>query len=281
MQRRTALGLIGAAAATPFAGIPAARARSLNLDPAKPADTLLITRKLAHTMDTGIAYWWAKLSRMGMVDKVATPLWDVHVAALLTTRDVDDRGAYETTVISLVFYTDIRTGDFLQRFTNPYTGREVEINYFPPRPTRRIYSVDGPGTPPPERPGYEVIDSHPLGPAVIQANDVWVRVDDITRMEPLKPDVGPVFRVNDWSTYHGALSDVADPDVLNAPATWHFNDILSWPPYLEMGDHPGDFMSRGFGRKVGAFSEMPAPLQALIRERHPAVYRDPAGALQG
>ena len=74
----------------------------------------MITRKLAHTMGDDIVFWWAKLSRMGMVDKVATPLWDVHVAALLTARDIDDRGAYETTAISMVFYTDLETGEYLR-----------------------------------------------------------------------------------------------------------------------------------------------------------------------
>ena len=281
MKRRTALGLIGAAAATPFLPATPARAEMLKLDPSNPAHTLLITRKLAHTMGDDIVYWWAKLRRMGMVDKVATPLWDVHVGALLTARDLDDNGAYETTAISMVFYTDIETGEYLRRFRNPYTGQEVDINYFPARPSKRIYSADGPKQEPPSRPGYEVIDSHPLGPALIEGDDVWVRMDDVTRFEPLTPDAGPVFRVNDWSTYHGSVRDVANTTVKNAPATWHFNDILSFPPWLGMGDRPGDFVSRGFGRKGAAFSAMPDRLQDFIKERHPEVYKDPAGALKG
>ena len=103
----------------------------LALDPSDPADTLLIQRKLAHSLDDGIVYWWAKLLRMGVVDKVATPLWNVHVGALLTARDLDENGAYETTAISMVFYTDLETGEYLTSFENPYTGKKVDINYFP------------------------------------------------------------------------------------------------------------------------------------------------------
>ena len=280
MKRRTALGVIGAAAAAPFVKAPSARAEMLELDPANPAHTLMITRKLAHTMDDSIVYWWAQLSRLHVLEKISTPLWNVYVGALLKTRDVDDRGGYETTAISMVFYTDLETDEYLETFDNPITGKTNEIAYFPANPSKRITSLDGPKSAP-SRPGYDIISSHPLGPAVIQGDDVWVRVDDITRMEPKTPDAGPVFRVNDWSTYHGSLSDVANTEVLNAPATWHFNDILSYPPWMDMEGMPGDYISRGFGRKGSSFSSMPDRLQDLIKERHPDIYRDPAGALGG
>ena len=281
MKRRTALGVIGAAAAAPFVGARKAQAAQLELDPSNPAHVLMITRKLAHTTDDNIVFWWAQLSRMRVLDKISTPLWNVYVGALLKTRDVDDRGGYETTAISMVFYTDLETGEYLETFDNPITGETVDVGYFPARPTKRVTSLDPAKSDPPSRPGYEVISSHPLGPAVIEGDDVWVRVDDITRLEPLTPDAGPVFRVNDWSTYHGSVSDVANPEILNAPATWHFNDILSYPPWLGMEDRPGDYISRGFGRKVSGFRSMPDRLHELIKERHPDIYKDPAGALEG
>lgn len=280
MKRRTAIGLIGAAAAAPALRTQPAHAAQLELDTANPEHTLMITRKLAHTMDDSTVFWWAKLRRMVVVDKIVTPMWNVWVSAILNTRDIDDRGGYETTAISMVFYTDLETGEYLRQFDNPFTGKTVDIGYFPARPSKRISTLDGPKAGP-ERPGYRVTASHPLGPAMIEGNDVWVRDDDSTQMEPMTPDAGPPFRVNDWSTYHGALSDVANPDVANAPATWHFNDILSFPPWLGMSDMPGDFVSRGFGRKVGDFGGMPEELQALIKMRHPDVFGDPAGALAG
>mgnify|MGYP001824295203 CR=1 FL=1 len=281
MKRRTALGLIGGAAAAPLVRAPLAQAEMLSLDTSNPAHTLMITRKLAHTMDDDIVFWWAQLTRMFMLDKIATPLWNVHVGALLNTRDIDEHGSYETTAISMVFYTDLETGEYLRTFDNPFTGQTVDINYFPARPSKRVTSIMGPKSEPPTRPGYEIISSHPMGPAWVEGDDVWVRVDDITRMEPETPEAGPVFRVNDWSTYHGAVSDVANTEIRNAPATWHFNDVLSFPPWLGMGDRPGDFVSRGFGRKVSGFRAMPDRLNDLIKERHPDIYKDPAAALRG
>ncbi len=281
MKRRTALGLIGAAAAAPLVRAPSARAELLDLDPSDPHQTLMITRKLAHTMDDSLVFWWAQLLRMAVVDKISTPLWNVYVGAVLKTRDFNDQGAYETTAISMVYYTDLETGEFLETFKNPFTGQEVEVSYFPATPATQVRSID---ESPEERPageGFRSIRIHPLGPAVIEGDDVWVRDDAIFRMEPETPEAGRPFRGNDWSTYHGSLEDVANPQVLNAPATWHFNDILSYLPWMGMGDRPGDYVSRGFGRKVSSFDSMPVRLQELIRTRHPEIYEDPAGALAG
>ena len=287
MKRRTALGLIGAAAAAPLVRAPAARAGEyMDLDPSNPQHTLMITRKLAHSMDGAPFFWWAQLLRVAVIDKISTPLWNVHVAAVLRTRDVDDQGpyyqtAYETTAISMVYYTDLQTGEFMEAFNNPFTGQEVEVSYFPARPATQVRSVDESHEDRPAGEGFRSIRIHPLGPAVIEADDVWVRDDAIFRMEPNTPEAGRPFRGNDWSTYHGALKDVADPLILNAPATWHFNDILSYPPWMGMGDRPGDYVSRGFGRKVSSFDAMPVRLQELIRTRHPEIHEDPAGALEG
>lgn len=103
MKRRTALAAFGAAATASVVGVPAARGAQLKLNPFEPADVLMITRKLAHTMDDDVVHWWAKLSRMVMLGKKSTPMWDVWVGAILNTNTIDDQGGYETTAISMVF----------------------------------------------------------------------------------------------------------------------------------------------------------------------------------
>ncbi len=282
MKRRTALGVIGSAAAAPCLmamgdAPPAARA----LDVANPDDVLTIYRKLAHTMDDSVTYWWLRTTRYGLVDSAFTHMWDVHVGAMLTAETVDDNGSYETTTISVVFYTDPQTGAFMETFKNPYTGEEVEIGYFPPNPGKRLFTADGT---PEERdapPGFTMESESPLGPAWIEGGDVWVQGDDWFRMEPEQGSVGRPFSVNDWSTYHGALADVADLGVKNAPATWTFRDFNNWPPWLGMEDRPGNYVSRGHGRKVFSLADMPDTWRRLMADRHPDIYSDPAGALAG
>ncbi len=279
MKRRTALGVIGATAVSPYLmAMGDGPTSALTLDASNPDDVLMIYRKLAHTMDDSVTYWWLKSTRYGLVDSKFTHMWDVHVGAMFTAQDREG-GGYETTSISVVFYTHPETGKFMETFNNPYTGEEVEIGYFPPNPGKRIYTVDGS---PDERdppPGFMMVGKSPLGPAWIEGDDVWVQGDDWFRMEPKLDAEGNLFSVNDWSTYHGSLAQVADPDVKNAPATWTFRDINSWPPWMSMGDRPGNYFSRGYGRKVFSLADMPDPWRTLLSDRHPDIYSDPAAAL--
>ena len=281
IKRRTALGMLATAAAAPaILGVRRAHAEMLDLDPSEPADTLLMYRKLAHTLDDRIVYWWAHLERYGLIDAALVPFWKVHVAALLTARNVDETGAYETNAISLVSYTDLETGAFMETFLNPVTREEVEISYFPATPTKVLVTQEGPQGPqvPQDRPGFTVTSSHPLT-ASIHGTDVWVKSDDIIRVEPETPEAGTLFQASDLNTYHGLLDDVANSDIASAPATWDFNDVLSWPAWLKMGDQPGYYVSRGFGRKVESFDAMPEDTLELVKQRFPEIYEDPEGAL--
>ncbi len=282
MKRRTTLGVIGATAASPLLMAMGDSARgALTLDPTKPEDALLIYRKLAHTMDDSVTFAWLRTTRSGLVDSAFTHLWDVHVGAMFTAKDLDDSGAYETTTISIVFYTDPETGQFLETFKNPYTDQEAEIGYFPPNPGKRTISLEGGGPEPEAPPGFTMKSGSPLGPAWIEGDDVWVQGDDWFRMEPEVEGEGSMFQVNDWSTYHGSLAQVADPDNLNPPSRWTFNDINTWPGWLGMEDRPGNYVSRGHGRKVFSIDDMPETWRRLMAERHPDIFADPAGALAG
>ncbi len=92
MNRRTILGMMGAAALPPLVlGAGFARA-GLELDPANPDHVLLMLRKLAHSVGNEPIFWWIRTTRHGLVDSAFTPLWDRTVAqslphAMSTTRD--------------------------------------------------------------------------------------------------------------------------------------------------------------------------------------------------
>ena len=83
-----------------------------------------------------------------------------------------------------------------------------------------------------------------------------------------------------WSTYIGSAADVLDPRKKNPPAAQMFNDILDYPPWLQMGDQPGTFVSRCYGRKVFDFKSMPATWQALFTKKFPDVAADMAAVLR-
>ena len=50
---------------------------------------------------------------------------------------------------------------------------------------------------------------------------------------------------------------------------------------MQMGDLPGSYVSRAFGRKVFAYDRMPALFRKLMADRYPAVAKDPLALLSG
>jgi hypothetical protein len=280
MKRRTALRLMGAAVAVSGAPMilrPAAAA-PLKLDPKNPEHVRLIYRKLAYAADDKVYFWWMRGTRLGLVNSAFTPFWDMHIGQIFTVRDLGP-DSFEVSSISGNFYTDVETGRFLETFKNPLTGKEVKVNYAPPRVGKRVYTKDGLKNDF-QRPGVTLTRTGNVGPAWIEGQDIWVRGDTSLRGEPNAPGA-KLFQVNDWSTYFGALKDVADPDVKSAPAGQAFNDVNTWPDWLEMGNQPGNFVSRCFGRKVTRYEDMPEVWRKIMAERAPAVAKDPAGALKG
>ncbi len=284
MDRRMALGLLAAATATP-ALLKSGRARgALDLDLDNPDDVLLILKKLGHTTDDKPIFWWIKALRQGLVDTQFTPFWVQHGGAIVSVRELEE--GYEAAFLMLSINLDPVTGEPVKNFINPYTNEEVEVKPFGgTEPLRVTYKASGGetemGSMGGTMPGYKLESRIPVGPAWIEGDDVWVRTDNVFRMEPEDRDKGRLIQVNDWSTYHGSLADVANPDIESAPATWAFNDINTWPSWIGEGTPPGNYVTRGYGRKVFSIDDMPQIWKDMMAEQHPDILADPEGAMAG
>jgi hypothetical protein len=242
------------------------------LDPVR--DLALIHRKLVWSADATPTFSWLHGVRYALIDNRLLPLWAMHVGNVFRTRDLPD--GYEVTVLSISVYTDLKTGRFLRRFVNPVTGAEVEIGYFPPRPQRVVYgpTARGVATAGP----LARLDQHAeFGPAWIDGETVSVWGDYRAYSAESSPPTA--IRVNDLSTYLGRLGEVADPEIANPASTAIFNDINTWPAWLGMGDRPGSYVSRAWGRKAFAYADLPEVWRDIVEREHPAISRDPIGAL--
>ncbi len=280
MKRRMALGLLGASAVAPAIIGKAAQAAPLNLDPANPDHVKLIHRKLCFSMDTTPTFMWLRATRFGLVDSRFIPFWEMHVGQAFSTKDMPN-GDYEVTSWSAIFYTDIASSKFIETFKNPLTGNTVAIRYGAPRVSKRLHTKSGEAREPMNRPEMNIDANTDIGPAWIEGGAVWVRGDTRIRLEPKDATKGRMSQVNDWSTFYGVTKDVADPDNKNPASTWIFNDINTWAAWLEMGDQPGNYVSRGLGQKEFNYDSLPSVWRKLMTERFPDFAKDPIGALKG
>jgi hypothetical protein len=276
-DRRALLGLGAASTAALLAPVAPARAdpSPSTLDtPARPVgDAQIVHRKLAYSMDGSLTFSWLRGVRYAAIDNVLRPLWTMHLGTLFRTRDLAN--GYAVTAATTTFYTDLDSGRLLKTIQHPLTGKTLDVHYFPPTPQTVVYGRSGP--PIPDSGPLAALENHvATGPAWIDGETISVLGDHLAYSREGGPSR---IRVNDLTTFVGRASDVADPRVPNPPSTMIFNDLNTWPPWLQMGDAPGAYFSRAWGRKEFSYDAMPGVWRALMRTEYPAIAADPASAL--
>ena len=284
MNRRDTLGIIGAGLLGVIALEPASAAATPaapKLDPASAKDAALVFRKLAWCSDGGFGIWWLKGRRFAAIPPVYTPFWDMLIGTLFTVRDID-ADTYAVTTLTTSFYTDVKTGQFLENFHNPITGKDHKVTYLGMKPIEQKYGLHGQmvETPMNSMAGATTSRSAEPGPFVVEGDDVWIRSDNSFRAVP-NDVTRQAFQVEDLSTYFGSLKDLNNPKLKLVPAGQVFTDLLNYPAWLEMGDRNGHFFSRCFGRKTPGPAAMPQDWQRLMAEHHPEILKDPLAALKG
>lgn len=284
MKRRTLLGALGGLASAGFPtiiGAKKARAAPL-LDPNKPEDLHVIHRKLNFTLDDRPVFWFIDAIRMGLKDYEFTPFWRMHVGIVYKVRTLGEY-RYETNALVKIFYSDLETGKLLETWENPYTGQKRTVQ----QPTlgrstqtrgltgeEEQNRLDRPENGP-------VTTNNRIGPASIVNDDVWCNGDLVVKSE--KPNfLDMTIHVNDWSTYHGSISEVSDPDVKSASATHTFNDINTFNhPWIGMRGVTANSVSRGHGRKSHSVEGMPPAWRAFMADHHSDVLANIEDAIDG
>ncbi len=278
MNRRHVLSLMGAAPFAPaLLSSHSAHADGHLLNPNDPDDLYTIHRKLRYGFDDRLVYWYINAVRYGLMDSQFTPFWNMHVGFLAIASDAED--GFTTKGLTAIFYTDLDSGKLLETFTNPYTEERIPVNQPGLRKSSGRYGKAGPIRNRPERPGMSMVEFEGIGPAWVIGDDVWCRDDGGFRAEPTT-DEGSLLHINDWTTYHGTISEVSDTGVTSANATQTFNDINTWPVWLNMGDSPGNYVSRGFGRKSWSIDGMPSDWRGIVQDQYPEVYADIRGYIE-
>jgi hypothetical protein len=283
----TAAG-VGALRVAASAAVSAAPQHDLDLQ--NPADLSYVFRKLAYSADGELGFWYLTSTRHGLVDAELIPFWQMNIGRFFAVKDLPG-GGYVVTQMGIAFYTDLKTGELLRTFRNPLTGRSVKLPYGKPSPAEFA-------APSPRRADYELTEAMgsqapnaqmhvtgalptgTLGPAWLDGDHVWIQQDHLLKATGAAAG-GPRSRVNDLTTYFGSWRDIRDPKITMPPAGHAFTDINNWPEFLEMGDQPGVYYSRGMGFKASSFGEMPDIWRRLMRQEFPEIASDPRKALLG
>ncbi len=260
------------------AGLAAVSGHAKNLDLSKAADALTAFRKIqCSTVDNQPAFYhwsgtvYARIT--GVPDKAVFGVEGMNVRQCVTVTDPKLGTGFRQVSREVMIYTDLKTGQPLRTFANPWTGKTNDVIHVSNDPVNMrspVFPVDAKG------------ESYALG-GRLDGGKFFQNIEvPLFYPNPLAGDyqaaVGNQYHAMEMFNFivdEKDLLDGAKPSAMSTVVSWV--RIAPWLPWMEMGSRDGYMVTNTTGRKLASFEELPAVLKTEIRSNYPAYVAPPPG----
>lgn len=233
-------------------------------DPATAIETWV---RLKGDTSGRMTYEWVTGVAYGVpVGDLSRPLFGIESVTVRQVRRLGESG-YEERNYACRLYRDAESDQYIDRFTNPFTGREVLLTgRCSPGPTIRYT---------PER--VELVGDWnfqstalggPMSLEVIETGDqVVIRRDAHSQYK--SSDSGEVRRELSIDTFKISADDLMNAELTSLLPAYSWISVTQWMTILDMGDTPGRMLWSINGRKYLSPDELPARFRAALEEAVP------------
>lgn len=182
-----------------------------------------------------------------------------------------DNATYEVMHYEVAYYSKFDTDEAINEWENPLTGEVVQLPHFVLGPLPRSY---GPG----QGEGSASFAPDPLNITVIGDR---VYVPTLTKFafpNQLSPEEwgpyssGPTVYWDSMLVFSADIQDVLDESKTHVSAEMHMQNLVSWAPYLKLGQSPGRTMVRAYGQHISGFDDLPANIRENLKKYTPEIF---------
>lgn len=174
----------------------------------------------------------------------------------------------------VLFYLDKTTGKPLERWKNPFTGKEVEVihSWNDPVNLPLRYDFDYSSEKSPIK--MEVTD---MGDTLVWNVDVLLLYPSpLKRSEYPEYSAGDLYQGYEMFQFYSPKTAILDSEVKSAPAVISWTRLGQWLPFMEMSDRPGYLLYHCRGRKLpGGFDSLPPNIKDLVAQKAPQYKTSP------
>ena len=253
------------------------RASSTDLPPVDPLPAWM---KLAGALDDRLVIWWMDGVRYAVIDSAARPIYGMKVG-IFQRYFPQPGGFWKLAMFELTYYSDLESGQLLETWENPYTGATNTVRHVRLGPEIRHQTSEGQLADPADAAMQSMLHDYrtSLGPALRNGDHVWIPSSVEARIVFPSPKA-PEIKLSHYTTAMGSFADLENPDLISAPCTLSFTNVLKWEPWMQMVDHRGHLMSKAAGRKLERLEDLPADYLEMARTVHPKLIADPVATLE-
>jgi hypothetical protein len=229
--------------------------------------------------------WYSGHAFAVIPGEMIRPLFGFSGFGLGSDRPQPD-GSYHPLWKEVGFYTDLKTGEVLESWTNPLNGAACEVMPIHNRSVNLTLSATLPDMSALEKAGVTLMNGNfakaddparPYGiPYTVIGDQISVFSDSVgqapNRLDPTvwkRESSGGKISVGEFFMLTGSLREALDPAVTRVDATGAWTRIGPFLPWMLMGSHPGHLFYRSATRKIAGPQALPPGLVATTKTRYP------------
>ena len=266
ITRREMIGGIGSLAVAP--SLLATNTQDAIINPSNspinfsdPIQNVAAYVKLIGTTEKGMVHTYIKGTIYGITpDQGVKPMIGYNIVIKTVWKPWTDN-SFVRTLYSYGYFIDLKTGLPAEEFENPFTG---EIN-------RPVKIIGGP---------FDRVIKPEVRPFKNRGDDLWLDepayLNFVNKLDPKiwkKASTAEKLSFLYVETYHGKLSDLANPDITSAPMQITSTHNTSWYPFFLMGQRPGGHYWQAIGKKVENLeSDVPIELINYVEKEQPGYF---------
>ncbi|MEO7385852.1 MAG: DUF1838 family protein [Gammaproteobacteria bacterium] len=215
-------------------------------------------------------------------DRPLLPLIGVEGFGMVRTEAQPD-GSFRVFNRECAFYKDLKTGNFIDEWKNPYTQEICEVkpihnmtvnaHLIVSSKVGTAIEMDFDGT------KMEVplpLGWNAFGDKLFSTFEVHTAFPSELKPEAWpRESAGKVLRIAEIFQRVASLADVENPDSTSADYSGTWTRVGPWLPWMRQGQADGSLLFRTFMTKLSGIDQLPAGLRKITEERLPEYFQAP------
>lgn len=266
-----------AVAASAAAADSAPPAGSLNLDFSKPEDNLYAFVKMIAGLESGkehCGYYKGTIVASLGKDEKNIPLFGYEGFGMSRVTKLPD-GRYENLHREVSYYTDLKTGEIIEEWYNPFIKETVKVWPVHNDPVNSYYATKFRQTFG-EKGKEQTVEWPFILPWIIMGDRAVASFEVHTRWpSPLTKEKWPReyggawYKTSEMFQLHTSLAALNDPGLVRAPYTGAWTKEAPWIPWMLMEERPGRLFYVTAVLPLASTDELPRHVREYTEKHFP------------
>jgi hypothetical protein len=252
-------------------------AQARQLDPAKPADALEISKRVqcGEADSKPAVYHWSgnAYSRIeGEGDRLLFKVEGMNVRQCVTVVDAVRGKGWRLVSREILLYLDPKSGEVVRNWTNPWTGESVAVVHVANDPVN-------------QRPAFATsTDGKPYSIPSLRREGRWFFMPSeipLFYTNPLQGEyqdyVGGKYHAMEIFDFAFDANEMLDTKNPTSYPIISWVRMADWLPWMKMRGRQGLVVINAMGNKLKNYDELPAVLKTEIAANYPAYTTPPPG----